>query len=410
MAIPPTGVSVTSSEPDSRVVDRSPSRHGTLWLLGELQPPLPAVVEAFVRRHGRARTLLWLAPPAAEWATSRRGGRRRRVSAGPRRPGRVIVLRRAGKLREYPVTVTWVSPRLLATLLRAPEDVVVVQEFNLTALFAVLSRVRRGRRVVALAEGDLGLLGATGSARVKVVFRRTVARFVDAFVANGSGAAGYLTGTLGVPADRIVEGWWLAGLEHREHEAPAEIAVAAGAGPTFLAAGQLIPRKGIDLLLDAIDRYRREVGPCSLWIVGEGPQRPALERRARELGGQGEVVFLGQVEHAALPALLRAADLLVFPTLHDLVGRVVVEALSVGTPAAVSVSSGAAGTIVHHGENGLVMDPRDPDDLLSALRCAADPGVLAHLRAGAERTAAVLTPAAAAAVVADGVALARRRR
>lgn len=398
-----------SQAPRTRGAARAPADQGTLWLLGDLQPPLPSVIEAFVARHGRARTLVWLASPAPEWATSRRSSERR--AAGRRRHGRVIVLRRAGNSREYPVTVTWVSPRLLVSLLRAPEDVVVVQELNLTALFAVLSKLRRGRRVVALAEGDLGLLGATGRARIKVWFRRAVARWVDAFVANGSGATRYLSDTLGVRGDRIVEGWWLAGLAPPEGEQADGLAVAPGApGPFFLAAGQLIPRKGIDLLLDAIGRYRREVGPCTLWIVGEGPQRPALERQARELGVHGSVDFLGQVDRAALRALLRAADLLVFPTLHDLVGRVVVEALSVGTPVAVSVLSGAAGTIVAHGDNGLLMDPRDPDDLLSILRRAADPAVLDHLRAGAERTAAELTPAAAAAVVAEGIALARRPR
>lgn len=387
----------------------APTGQGTLWLLGDLQPPLPSVIQAFVQRHGPARTLVWLASPAAERATSRRSSERRH--AGRRRHGRVIILRRAGNSREYPLTVTWVSPRLLVDLLRAPEDVVVVQELNLTAAFAVLSKVRRGRRVVALAEGDLGLLGATGRARVKVWFRRAVARFVDAFVANGAGATRYLGDTLGVREDRIVEGWWLAGLAQPEAETPAGVvSTPRAAGPVFLAAGQLIPRKGIDLLLDAVGRHRREVGPCTLWIVGEGPQRPALERQARELGGQGSVDFLGQVDRAALAALLRAADLLVFPTLHDLVGRVVVEALSVGTPVAVSVLSGAAGTIVQHGDNGLVMDPRDPADLLSILCRAADSGVMDRLRAGAERTAAALTPAAAAAVVADGIALARRPR
>ena len=60
-------------------------------------------------------------------------------------------------------------------------------------------------------------------------------------------------------------------------------------------------------------------------------------------------------------------DALVLPTLMDLIGRVVVEALTLGVPVVLSPMTGAAGTVVHDGVNGLIVDPRDPRELAKTL-------------------------------------------
>jgi glycosyltransferase involved in cell wall biosynthesis len=97
----------------------------------------------------------------------------------------------------------------------------------------------------------------------------------------------------------------------------------------------------------------------------------------------------------------------VFPTLQDLVGRVVVEALTVGVPVVVSPMTGAAGTIVQDGVDGLIVDPRDRQALASALARLADPAMLRSLRVGARRIGAALTPDAVAALILRSVALTR---
>lgn len=365
--------------------------------MGYLDAPLRHVADAYARGGGGLRVLVWLAPEPDPRAAA---------FVEHRRLGRIVRMGRAGDARQYPLTVTWVSPRLLWALLRAPEAVVVVQEFNLSALFAVLSRLRGGRRVVALVEGDGAALGRTGRAVVKRVYRRLVARGVDTFVANGPAARGYLTAALGVPAGRIVEGWWLAGLPGALDPDPGPLPP-RGPGPVLCTAGQLIPRKGVDLLLNAVGRYHQEVGPVTLWVAGDGPERAALEDVADGLGI--DAVFVGHTSQARLGGLLRACDLFVFPTLSDLVGRVVVEALSVGTPVLLSCHSGAAGTLVIDGDTGLVADPCDPDAFFAALRRAAEPALRAQLATRARELGAALTPEAAATVVRRGVAQARSR-
>jgi glycosyltransferase involved in cell wall biosynthesis len=104
------------------------------------------------------------------------------------------------------------------------------------------------------------------------------------------------------------------------------------------------------------------------------------------------VTFLGTVDHHGLKGAFQACQAFVFPTLQDFVGRVVVEALSAGAPVVVSPMTGAVGTIVHDGVNGIVVDPRDPSALAEAMHRAADPDTSRTLREGIRRTSAALHP------------------
>jgi glycogen(starch) synthase len=146
-----------------------------------------------------------------------------------------------------------------------------------------------------------------------------------------------------------------------------------------------------------------------LWVIGDGPERAPLVELARNLQVEESVVFLGSVDHADFKGALQACQAFVFPTLRDLIGRVAVEALTTGTPVVVSPMTGAVGTIVHDGVNGIVVDPRDARALAAALRRAADPATSGALREGVLRMNAPLFPDAAAAAVLRAVALARSR-
>ena len=387
--------------------ERHDGGRGSVWLLRQLAEPLPSIAE-IVQRDEHVRLLVWQGERPPEWQQTRVGRPPAgRAPGGGRRYGWEVTVARPKDPREYPRTVTVVDPRLLWTLLRAREDVVVGFELNLATLLAVISKLRPGRRVLAMIEGDLNLLGATGSAGMKVALRRLIARFVDVFNANSPAAVAYLQQVLRVPPHKIVEGWWMAGLSEGDRPTAPERRVPGPEGPLFVTAGQLIPRKGVDLLLDAVARYRAEVGPCRLRVIGDGPQHDALQAQAERLGIAGIVDFAGRVSREQMTKHLRDADLFVFPTLYDLIGRVVVEAITVGTPVAASTLSGGAGVLVREGDNGVLMDPRDPDALLDALRRGSDPDVNARLREGALRAGAGVTVEAAAANLLRAVRLTR---
>lgn len=158
----------------------------------------------------------------------------------------------------------------------------------------------------------------------------------------------------------------------------AEAAGRNGRGPVALALGRLHPNKGFDLLLEALAATRE----VTLWIAGDGPLRPRLERLATRLGIIGRVRFLGWRED--VPSLLAAADLLVCPSLHEPLGNVVIEAWSAGLPVVATASDGPAG-LIRDGESGILVPlpgTRDggPQALADAIeRVCRDPALRARL-------------------------------
>jgi glycosyltransferase involved in cell wall biosynthesis len=94
--------------------------------------------------------------------------------------------------------------------------------------------------------------------------------------------------------------------------------------------GRLVPLKGVDMLLDSCAELVR-AGRATLELVGDGPERPALERKAAELGLGGGLVFRGWVAHAEVGERLRQAHVLAFPSIREFGGGVVIEAMAAGT-------------------------------------------------------------------------------
>jgi glycosyltransferase involved in cell wall biosynthesis len=305
---------------------------------------------------------------------------------------------------EHPMSIKLVSPRLLLEFARASEDVLVIYELGLVGLYAGLSKLFRPHKVVSLVEGDYRHIGRAGTAPLKVRVRRLAARFVDVFVANNPPAREYLIRTLGVPEDKIIVGWWLAGMPAELAARPLAAAPVPPGVPLFVCAGRLIPQKGTDLVIRALAVYRQRYGPCALWVIGDGPERDSLVQLGRRLGVEDMVTYLGTVDHQVLKGAFQACVAFVFPTLQDFVGRVVVEALSAGAPVVVSPMTGAVGTIVHDGVNGIVVDPRDASALAGAMHRAVDPETSRALHEGVRRTNTALRPEAVAEVLACAVA------
>jgi len=137
----------------------------------------------------------------------------------------------------------------------------------------------------------------------------------------------------------------------------------------LLAVGRLVEKKGFDVLLAALARAG---APWRLDVVGDGPERAALQELAHHIGVADRVRFVGSLTHDELPCSYRGADVVVVPSRVD--GRndrdglpnVVLEAMASGR-AIVASDVGAIGTAVVDGETGLLVPPDDPDSLAAAL-------------------------------------------
>jgi glycosyltransferase involved in cell wall biosynthesis len=157
---------------------------------------------------------------------------------------------------------------------------------------------------------------------------------------------------------------------------------------TVLFVGRLVERKGVDVLLRALERLRPE-RDIRLRIVGDGPLRAQLEQRAREYGIAEVVHFLGLVPEAELAAQYAECDVFVLPAVVDAkgdtegLGVVLLEALAHGKPVIASAVGGIP-DIVMDGSTGQLVPPGDPGALATALRTYHDdPGLAArHAEAG----------------------------
>lgn len=123
----------------------------------------------------------------------------------------------------------------------------------------------------------------------------------------------------------------------------------------FLIVARLIPYKRIDLAVDAFNRLQ-----LPLYIVGDGPDRKALEDRAGS-----NIKFLGYQTDDEVARLLAGCQALVFPGLEDF-GITMVEANASGRPV-VAYRGGGALDIVREGETGLFFDAQHADALVDAV-------------------------------------------
>jgi glycogen(starch) synthase len=127
--------------------------------------------------------------------------------------------------------------------------------------------------------------------------------------------------------------------------------------------GRLEPHKGVGLLVEAA----QDLG-AGLLLVGDGSERARLERRARELGVPA--VFTGFVDHAKVPGLYAAADIVCHPSLYEPLGNVVLEAMAAGRPI-VAARSGGLGEVFEPGTGALV-EPGHAGVLREALRALVE--------------------------------------
>jgi glycosyltransferase involved in cell wall biosynthesis len=177
------------------------------------------------------------------------------------------------------------------------------------------------------------LTGWLKRARGRFLAARWSQRVAFVLAVGGVGCAFFTA--IGFPREKIVPfGYYLS--------AP------AAAPPTgtedgpfrFFSAGQLIRRKGIDLLIQACASLPRD--GWRLDIYGDGPERPALERLVAGLRLSDRITFHGTVPSSAIASLVAAADCAVLPSRFDGWGMLVNESLAAGTPVICTSQCGAA--------------------------------------------------------------------
>jgi glycosyltransferase involved in cell wall biosynthesis len=121
------------------------------------------------------------------------------------------------------------------------------------------------------------------------------------------------------------------------------IAPVGPVGRRLLCIGQLIPRKNVAALVEAL--AAPELSECTLTVVGTGPERASLEELAARLGLAARIRFVGYVPSSGLPELFADHDALVHPALQEVWGLTVNEALAAGLTVVVGEHAGVTPSV-----------------------------------------------------------------
>lgn len=136
------------------------------------------------------------------------------------------------------------------------------------------------------------------------------------------------------------------------------------AGTQLIFVGRLAAVKGVRILLDALAQARQSYSDLSLTLVGDGPDRAALEAAAAPLGSA--VRFTGYQSQSEVANLLAQSDALVLPSFAEGVPVVLMEAMASGKPVIATRVAGVA-ELVEDGVSGYLVAPGDTDGLAQTI-------------------------------------------
>jgi glycosyltransferase involved in cell wall biosynthesis len=127
---------------------------------------------------------------------------------------------------------------------------------------------------------------------------------------------------------------------------------------------RLFAKNGVEYLVRALPEVQRSVDVEAV-VIGDGPERAALERLAGELGVADRVIFLGARAHADMPALLCSGDLVVVPSLMEATSVAALESMACELPVAASRVGGLPEIV--DAEVGALFEPGEPASIAHAV-------------------------------------------
>lgn len=280
-------------------------------------------------------------------------------------------------------------PRLLRYLRRRGPRVLVSSLPHANSVALLARALGAGGAAVAVRQAsDFASEYAAADFRYRTAMRleRRLLRFADAVVANSRAMAETLARDLPRIARRVrfIRAPVVGPELPRLAAAPADHPWLDGGGPpVVLSVGRLVPQKGYRTLLRAFAKLR-ESRPARLAVLGEGPERPALEALARELGIAGDVVLPGFRINPF--AWMSRASVFALSSFFEGCPNALVQAMACGAPVVSADCPTGPGEILEGGKWGRLVPVGDPAALAAAIRDTLDapaPPELLKARAGA---------------------------
>lgn len=276
-----------------------------------------------------------------------------------------------------------VVPSGFRALTQWEPGLIVINEFSLTSLYALIARrLLRRTRALMLVECRPRAGGSAIFSWFRLRYRRYLARQADVLLTNNNIGRDYLINDLRVNPDDVVVRPYLvsdmtkSGSDDANKIEPKKMPI--GDRIIFLYVGQLFSQKGVALALRAFTELPEKYRSKYLFhIVGDGPNRLALQEYVSENRLDDNVIFFGRQPYERLNQYYDEAHVFLFPTTNDYRALVPFEAISRGMPVLGSIHDGGIEETVHVGENGFSFDPFDTGQLCSLLMSFMDnPGLI----------------------------------
>lgn len=252
-------------------------------------------------------------------------------------------------------------------LLSKRPDVIVCAGFSAATIVSYFYCRLFGKRYVVYNEGTEVTERTVRGLQLAV--RRYLARRASCFVSVGELSKHYLTDVLGGTAPSFLSyncssvALPKGALDSVEKRAPDDC--------NLLFVGSLVISKGVWELIGAFEKLKAKCEGASLRILGSGKEEQTLRQYVLERGIRG-ISFLGFLEFDRAVEHWETSDVFILLSRSDRNPLVITEALSMGLPIVCSKCVGSHPDFVHQGKNGFVIDPENPDEVVTAvLDCLA---------------------------------------
>ena len=222
----------------------------------------------------------------------------------------------------------------------------------------------------------------SGSTKFEPSWRRTLAMPLvklmiagsDAYIVYGTRAKEYLI-SLGAKPEKIFIAYNTTDINFfknevdkwREQKTKIKKELRIKTSKVVLYVGQLIERKGIRYLIEAFRKIKQEMADVSLLIVGYGTMESELKALVKRKKIP-DVVFAGGVEWRQTPKFYAVSDVLVMPSLEEVWGLVINEAMVAGLPVIGTDIAGASADLIKDGKNGFVIKEGSVGEFFQALK------------------------------------------
>lgn len=257
----------------------------------------------------------------------------------------------------------YISPRFIRTILKSNADVLFLVEFSLTTIYGLISKIiKRKTKAILVMESKPFSNEGSVLKPVKNFLRKIIVKYCDTILTNNQSGRDFLINQLDADPKKIIAKPYLVSHTNKTIISDNErfLLLDKNSRINFLFVGQLVPRKGIQHLIDAIKLLPENTHErIHIDIVGSGEHKEYLSDYVTQNKLESIFSFHGQVEYSEISKFYSSAHIFIFPTLYDYRALSPFEALNSGLPIISSIYDGGVHENVSDGLNGYICDPLD---------------------------------------------------